>query len=74
MHSTNSYHQWHKLINNITSEPITAYTMSEINELSYKQNIRMFRELVEIEPEKYELVKIGRAIAIKIKWINYRNQ
>lgn len=64
---TNSYKKWNELKQAIHSEPITAYDMSEINGLGYKQNIRMFRDLIEIEPEKYELTKVGRAIAIKIK-------
>lgn len=63
---TNSYKKWHQLIQSIHSEPISAYQMSEINGLGYKQNIRMFKELVEVEPKKYGLTKVGRAIAIKL--------
>ena len=60
---TNSYYQWYNMTKLIGHQPITAYQMEELNSIGYKQNIRMFRELAEVD-ERFELTKVGRAIAI----------
>ncbi len=69
MQKTNSYSKYYEIIRIIDqrNEPVSAYELAEMLNMSSKQIIRCIAEIAAVN-DHYELSKVGRATAVqKIK-------